>query len=45
MVDISYIRNKIGRLFSVLNDSDYDHVRKALQDVEDVLKKYLTGGA
>lgn len=45
MIDISYVRGRLRRLFSVLSDSDYDGVQKLLQDAENILKKYLLGGS
>ncbi|MCL5239114.1 MAG: hypothetical protein M1286_01410 [Candidatus Marsarchaeota archaeon] len=44
MLDISYTRSRIGRLFSVLSDGDYDNLQKLLQEAEGVLKKYIVGG-
>ena len=43
MLDISYIRGRLQRLFSVLSDADYDALQKLLEGAEAILKKYITG--
>lgn len=43
VLDISYLRGRLRRLFSVLSDADYDGVQKLLEEAERILKKYITG--
>ena len=43
MGDMSYLRGRLGRLFSVLSDADYDALQKLPGDAEAVLKRYLAG--
>ncbi len=41
VLDISYIRGRAKKLFSVLSDKDYDLLQDLLVQAENVLKRYL----
>jgi hypothetical protein len=44
MLDISYLRGRLRRLFKVLNDADYEGLQSLLDVAESILKKYVQGG-
>ena len=43
MLDISYVRGRLVKLFSVLSDNDYSSLQALLIQAEGILKRYLEG--
>jgi hypothetical protein len=43
MLDISYVKGRLQRLFRVLSDGDYDTLQALLKEAEVILKKYIVG--
>ena len=43
ILDISYIRSRLRRLFGVLTDADFDAIQRLLAEAELILRKYVVG--